>query len=86
MGDKDHRDGRYCTAAGFLPYLDDVGEPYSTGERVSVVDDRLPVVAVPAVQLHAPAALAKVVDIPEGQKHTSTDDAGEPARLTVRGR
>lgn len=46
-------------------HLDHVGEPYSAGERVAMVDDWLPVIAVPAVQLHAPAALAKVVDVPK---------------------
>lgn len=58
-------------------YLDDVGEPYSTGERVAVVYDRLPVVAVPAVQLNAPTALTKVVDIPERQDRTGRDKTGQ---------
>ena len=37
-----------------------------------MVDDGLPVIPVPAVQLHAPAAFAEVVDIPGGGR-TTTD-------------
>lgn len=44
--------------------LNDVGESNSSRERVAMVYQRLSVVAVPAVQLNAPAPLAQVVDIP----------------------
>ena len=39
-----------------LAGLDHVPEEDLGGEGVAVVDDRLPVLPVPAVQLHAPAA------------------------------
>ena len=53
-------------------HLNDVFESYSSGQGVAVVDDGLPVIPVPAVQLHAPAAFAEVVDIPGGGR-TTTD-------------
>ena len=73
-----NKDGTFAASqyVDTMCHLDDVGEPYSAGERVVVVDDRLPAIAIPAVQLHAPAALAKVVDIPGRQ----TTRAGQQAR------
>ena len=56
-----------CVCGRFI-YL----EGYLSGEGVSVIDDRHAVIPVPAVQLHAPAALQKDLHHhgnPRGEHH-----------------
>lgn len=60
-----------------MQYLNDIFEPYSAGERVAMVYDWLSIIAVPAVQLHAPAPLAEVVDIPKRQRERARGNPGK---------
>ena len=67
--------------------LNDVGESNSSRERVAMVYQRLSVVAVPAVQLDAPAPFAQVVDIPvsfktRGREALEADRDTHPNTIT----
>lgn len=59
--------------------FDHLLEGYFGGESVSVVDDRFSSVSVPAVQLHAAAAL---IQRPVGERHV-TNPPGRSGRATV---